>query len=259
MKVGLASDLHFEFNDAGWLPPLPGDCDVMVLAGDIAVGDKAISAVSRIAEMMPNAQIIWVAGNHEFYKCSIDKQLKKFKAAFVDNSRIHFLENSQVDIGGYTFLGCTLWTGFDCMGKEQQALALNEALDAIYDFRVIRTDQHTKPFRPQDAMTHNYQSKLWLEAQLAVCDPDKTIVVTHFPPSRVMRHGVIPEDLLGAYFQANCDDLINEYQPALWLYGHNHWSDDKLFNSTRVVSNQLGYPGEEATNERYQGYFIIDI
>ena len=47
-----------------------------------------------------------------------------------------------------------------------------------------------------------------------------------------------------AYFCANVDDIIDRYQPALWIYGHNHFSNDLQRGATRLVSNQMGYPRE---------------
>jgi len=39
MKIALVSDIHAEFyrNQPNWLPPLPNNSDVLVLAGDICV------------------------------------------------------------------------------------------------------------------------------------------------------------------------------------------------------------------------------
>jgi len=31
--------------------------------------------------------------------------------------------------------------------------------------------------------------------------------------------------------------------PALWVYGHTHECDDQTIGRTRIISNQLGYPG----------------
>jgi hypothetical protein len=36
--------------------------------------------------------------------------------------------------------------------------------------------------------------------------------------------------------------VIEEFQPALWVYGHTHECDDQRMGKTRIISNQLGYP-----------------
>lgn len=153
LTVAVISDLHFEFRkgDSNWMPPLPTDCDVLVLAGDIGLGQGALDAVFKIADALPETYIIWVAGNHEFYRQSIDKQLAKYRAACAGNPQIHFLENETVNIDCYRFLGCTLWSGFDCLGLEKRCLAMQEAQYAISDFSLIRKDGGSRPFSAVDA------------------------------------------------------------------------------------------------------------
>ena len=47
------------------------------------------------------------------------------------------------------------------------------------------------------------------------------------------------------------DAFVNDHDTdcvdpvRLWVYGHTHRSTDLLVNSTKVVSNQLGYFGEK--------------
>jgi Icc-related predicted phosphoesterase len=38
-------------------------------------------------------------------------------------------------------------------------------------------------------------------------------------------------------------EIIETHQPALWVYGHTHECDDQTIGQTRIISNQLGYPG----------------
>lgn len=37
-------------------------------------------------------------------------------------------------------------------------------------------------------------------------------------------------------------EAIEKYQPNHWVYGHTHECDDQTLDSTRIVSNQRGYP-----------------
>lgn len=247
LSLAVASDLHFEFHrkDPQWLPPLPTACDVLVLAGDIGVGNGATQAVFRIAEALPDTNIVWVAGNHEFYQQHIGKQLDKYRRDCAKHSRVFFLENEAVEIEGYRFLGCTLWSGFDCLGEKSIKAAMLEAQACISDFSLIRTAAEGRPFAPTDAAHRYVESYRWLEAQLAGSEPARTVVVSHFPPCRETRHQGLPVNPLTPYFQANCDELVSCYQPVLWLYGHNHWTDNITLGNTRLISNQLGYPSED--------------
>ena len=261
MKIFLISDVHFEFhNKVDWLPPLPSveQFDVLVLAGDIGHGPWLETGLRRLRRRFPSAPMIYVAGNHEFYRHNISKS----PLEDCEIQDFYHLEKGSVELNGYRFLGTTLWTGFDCLGAEYIERAMHESKYSIADFMEIRTAELSetngvpKRIEPEFMRDIFHQSKSWLDAELKHSDPDTTIVVTHFPPCRELRHGAIPESLISAYFQANCMDLIQKYQPALWLYGHNHWSDQHQCGKTRVISNQFGYPREGA---RYRPDLIIEL
>ncbi len=38
-------------------------------------------------------------------------------------------------------------------------------------------------------------------------------------------------------------EIIGIHQRALCVYGHTHECDDQTIGWTRIISNQLGYPG----------------
>lgn len=248
-EIAFASDIHFEFyrEHPNWLPPLPSSADILILAGDIDIGDHAISTIRRIAQHLKNKHIIFVAGNHEFYGHDVDEQISKYREAFAAEKYIHFLENDKIELLGITFLGCTLWTGFDAFEEYSYNESLVEAQRRIADFHYIKHTLGQKQYRflASAAESKFLNSKEWLRNELSYCDPEVTVVVTHFPPHTSLQHGVIEKDVLANYFVAKCDDLINEYQPKYWIYGHNHWPVSKQVGKTKLLSNQLGYPEED--------------
>jgi Icc-related predicted phosphoesterase len=261
MKIFLASDLHFEFhNDIDWLPPLPAAdaFDVLVLAGDIGTSAFLGTGLRRLRKRFPGKPIIFVDGNHEHYGKNINRDIMDG----INVPGLHYLENKRVDLMGYHFLGTNLWTGFDCMGEELRTAAMKLAWQHVTDFIAIRTLELSESngipkFITAEQVAALYQkARTWLNVELQKVDPAKTIVVTHFPPAREFRHMQIPESLISAYFQANCRDLIEKYQPAVWLYGHNHFSDVRSCGKTQVISNQFGYPNE---GTGYRGDFIITV
>ncbi|NIB41601.1 metallophosphoesterase [Pseudomaricurvus alkylphenolicus] len=247
LRIAILSDIHSEFHPQGWLPPMlqETECDVLVLTGDIGMGDGTIEFVTRVAEIKSDTSILWVAGNHDFYGQDYDRQLSQYRSAFSNFDNVYFLECDTVTIQGVTFLGATLWTGFDTLGEHSIGPGMQVAGAAIADFFRIEKQDGRRLFTPADAAALFKTSRQWLAQTLESCEPGKTVVVTHFPPLRVARHAGFPEDLMSTYFQANCESLIERYQPALWIYGHNHWSDEHQVGRTRLVSNQLGYPGED--------------
>ena len=100
MKIQLASDLHLEFlrnldPKERLIEPAEG-ADVLILAGDIASGSRAIS----LFKDWP-APVIFVAGNHEYYGREIvDTQESMRDAAEAAGINFHYLENQSVVIDG---------------------------------------------------------------------------------------------------------------------------------------------------------------
>src|SRR4026207_2571794 len=105
MRLHILGDLHLEFGTTR-IPPT--DAHVIVVTGDIPLGREG----RRWARsQFPDKPVIYVLRNHEFYRHSLPELTENLKRETA-GSLIHLLENSVVDISGYTFLGCTLWTDF---------------------------------------------------------------------------------------------------------------------------------------------------
>ena len=74
MKLYVVSDLHIEF---GPFDPPPTSADVVVLAGDTHLGVKGITwALEHFS-----AQVIYIAGNHEYYKQHLGRNLQRMRDA----------------------------------------------------------------------------------------------------------------------------------------------------------------------------------
>jgi Icc-related predicted phosphoesterase len=248
MKIALISDVHAEYyrNQPNWLPPLPENPDVLVLAGDLHVGKSLIQFVEQVSHALPNTQIVFIAGNHEFYRQYRLATLNAYRAAFAEHEKIHFLENNYVDIAGIRFIGATLWTGFPLhLPDYTQEKVMAYAKDSVSDFSLIAEDTAAiQTFTPEMAKTLFSESKTKIEQILAESDPSKCVVVTHFPPAKQLLHPKFSPDMASSYFTADCLDLIERHQPAYWFYGHNHWSTQTTIGKTQLVSNQFGYPNE---------------
>src|SRR4051812_7200706 len=116
MRLWIFSDLHLEMFPLGRPLDIP-DADVCVVAGDIL--NRGIVPSLRwledyIAKHMP---VVFVAGNHEFYRASLIESLKA-ALKFGSEDGVHFLEDQCVEIGGVLFCGATLWTDFRIFGDE---------------------------------------------------------------------------------------------------------------------------------------------
>lgn len=124
---------------------------MLVLAGDIHIGKAAIELVSRISNALPDTIILFVVGNHEFYKQQYETTLAHFRAAFTRNEKIHFFENESMTIKEMHFFGATLWTGFEPNIEGTTLIdTMTYARNRISDFSYIPTDENHRLFNPAD-------------------------------------------------------------------------------------------------------------
>ena len=87
----------------------------------------------------------------------------------------------------------------------------------------------------------------WMEEQLALVEKacKRAIVFSHHAPT--FRDSAAPEHRNGPIttaFATNLDHLLR-HPIVLYGFGHTHWSCDWMIGATRIVSNQVGYPGEK--------------
>jgi len=235
MKLQVLSDIHLEFAPFD-IPQT--DADVIILAGDIGVGTKGLEWATSIAGDKP---IIYINGNHEYYRHSHPKLVNKMREMEFD-SYIYFLEKNECMIDNVKFLGCTLWTDFNLQGKAP--LALLDAGSGMNDFKLIRNSSRGySKFHPNDSLVIHRESIYWLEEGLKD-SAEKTVVLTHHAPSAKS----IPEQYHGSplnpAFASDLSELILKYQPALWIHGHLHFPSDYHIGKTRIVCNPRGYPNE---------------
>ena len=231
IRLQILSDLHLEFGD---YTPTPTSADVVILAGDIHVGCKGIKWVQK---HFPDKPVIYVMGNHEFYGHSIPTVFKDFRAR-TETGNICLLENQSVQIGDWTFLGCSLWTDFALWPTPFAAMLA--AGKSMTDYHLIKTKNGT--FQPEDSLAMHKASLGWLESELAKCNPQKTVVVTHHAPSGKSNPPFHAGSILNGAFASPLDALVKQSSVPLWIHGHTHFCVDYKIGRTRVFSNQRGYP-----------------
>jgi Icc-related predicted phosphoesterase len=255
-SIALHSDLHLERQGLpkDWLQEVP---DILILAGDIIRIDDSYRLLTDLAEKYEDMQILYVTGNHEYY--DIENMLEAeriLKASLMSHERIHFLQNDTIEINGIRFLGTTGWSRMLSLGIEKQLEAKYLVGYSINDFRLIGYEDRV--FNVDDCIELGEQQYEWLKAELSkATDCKHTVVITHFSPSLKLRNTQFPVDEMSAYFHASFDDLIEEYQPDMWMFGHTHANFDIHMGKTRVISNQKGY-GRECINS-YQPDWVISL
>lgn len=237
MRLHILSDLHVEF---GSVEVPPTNADVVIVAGDVHVGREGLSWLHK---SFPDQQVVYVLGNHEFYRQAIPALTEKLKTES-GGSHIHVLENGRVDIGGVTFLGCTLWTDFKLTGDVLEAQAVAE--ETMNDFKLIRVSPDYRRLRARDTARYHAASLAWLGDALDLTDRARTVIVTHHAPSPRSIPPYHVGSALNSAFVSDMDSVVAASGVPLWIHGHTHHCVDYSIGGTRVVSNQRGYPNGPA-------------
>lgn len=261
MKIHILSDLHVEFEPFK-LEIL--DADVIILAGDIHVG---LDSVHWAADLLnqTKAHIIFVCGNHEFYRENITL-LRSEMSQFCNQTfgedlipRLHYLEKSAVVIDGVRFLGTTLWTDFLLFGESLRDECMFDGEKYLNDFRLIDMSYRWK-FTAKDSVMLFNESVKWLVDELKHNKFNgKTVVVTHHLPSF---SSVVPrytKSLLSACFASQLDYLMGYAE--LWVHGHTHDSLDYVIDGTHVICNPRGYTRYDGhtENSNFDSKLVIQI
>ena len=253
LKLLVLSDLHLEFAPFAPDQAAVDAADVVVLAGDICNGTKAIPWARQAFGSKP---VVYVAGNHEFYRFDWIKLLDQMReqARLHD---VHFLENESITLQGVRFLGATLWTDFELFGQKSKMAAMRESAQLMNDFHLIKAKPlpveqsaawlHGSPWKlnPTHTLRRHRETLAWLRAEMARGEPEKTVVVTHHLPSGRSVAPKYAKDMVSAIYASNLPmDVLQG--ASVWIHGHAHTSFDYQIGdreiSARVVCNPRGYP-----------------
>lgn len=243
MKLQIVSDLHREVG----IRDIKIVGDILILAGDItsAIPDN----VTKLKEWLTSLDIpvLYVLGNHEYYRGDTNYTLNYFREAFMDTN-VTILNDDIVEYpeSDLVIIGSTLWTDIPI----SQATAVSWGMR---DFQIIKNMNLTW------WGAQFYRSKSYINYMLKEHSNKKhKVVITHHSPS----FKSIPErfkgDSLNGGFSSDLSDLMLDREPTLWVHGHTHDSFDYMIGNTRVVCNPYGYSGFEV-NREFKEDFIVEI
>lgn len=257
MPVLVVADLHLDM----WLqagrdpfaalaPDLLRSLEGLIVAGDLSNKPKVRwpHMIRHLARYVPADRIHVLPGNHDYYDHVLNGDDRL--AEICTEAGANFAQKSVVDIGDTRFLCCTLWTDFQLHGDPGRAMMA--AQRDMNDYRYIRHGgAGFRRIRPSDTAYIHADHRAWLEEQLAMPFPGKTVVVTHHCPH---------PDLVGerrgdldAVYGSNLLPMIEQSQPDAWFFGHTHWRLEAMVGRTLVRNVSLAYPdqvpvGEEEAN-----------
>nr|WP_315424970.1 metallophosphoesterase [uncultured Pedobacter sp.] len=248
MKIQIISDLHQEF---GLSELTFENADLIILAGDINLGTKGIV---WIKENIPDKPIIYVLGNHEYYKGTYPNTLRKI-VELSKGSDVHVLENNFVEFEGIRFHGATLWTDFSLFGNPVEYGIICQS--KMNDYKLIRRDPSYSKLRTIDTYKIHQISKNWLQKSLEESKAYKNVVITHHAPSIRSIPQEYKNDPVASAYASDVEDVIIKYKPAYWIHGHVHTPVRYNIDRTEIICNPHGY-----INEKYNGYdkeLIIEV
>jgi len=247
-EIRIVSDLHTEFVEYE-LPVAPNEKDtILVLAGDIAVGEDAYDFI--LAHIDRFKHIVYVLGNHEFYHNDVTSVKEFWRTHNIQNVTV--LDDSTEIIDGVRFIGGTLWTNF----KENDWFSKQRAKSCMPDFRCVT--YKGKILVPEDTVTFHNVTKCYIINELKEPFDGKTVVVTHHLPHRVCVHPKYAGDNLNPAFVSDLDEVFEE-DIALWICAHTHEVVDEVVNETRIICNPLGYPQVERGMNGYDHSLTVKL
>jgi Icc-related predicted phosphoesterase len=218
------SDLHLE---KAPLEPFQVRGDVLVLAGDI---DTRPAGLAEFLKTIPSeVPVVTILGNHEFDRRVFADVLPMYREAVAPFSNVRLLEMEKVEVGGVTFLGCTLWSD---MARGAEVPAISRLL-AYFDMKEITA---------QALMAYHQRSVAWMRDSYP--RGEKAVVVTHMAPSLRSVRPQYAASPINGFFASDLEALIAELGPPLWIHGHMHDAMDYEVGATRIVCNPRGYPEE---------------
>lgn len=250
MNILPLSDLHFEWNSGRTMPDFLSEkyADIVLLTGDIGNKYVLIEAAKHCAEL---GYIVFVVdGNHDHYgettieenRLFFKEELSKIKNAYFLNS----LDGLYVDIGGFRFIGTTLWTPLDTS-------SMSEPVDFFVSKKFRMTDDYLKipSLNQENFRDRHFKEKLALKGMIEE-SPLPVVVLTHYPPTVECIHHFfrVTDPVSNCLFHANCPELVTE-KVKFWFSGHVHHS---VNIDNKIIINPYGYHDLGKSNPSFNLY-----
>jgi len=262
MRLLAISDIHLECGPFEFPASMP-DFDVAVFAGDVGkpISEAVRWMAGQRAGPLKGRPAIYVPGNHEFYNAEMKSSLAKGRVA-AETFGIDLLSRDTAIIDGVRFIGCVLWTDYRLYGTPKPSMVY--AGQTLNDHRLIRYQEasgHFSRFMPWHAAAEHRLDLAFIRQELANAFDGPTVVVTHHAPHPNSIESRYQGSPLTPAFASDLSSVIDEFQPEVWIHGHDHGSHDYRIGRTRVFANQAGYPNlhGDRENRAFDPRCVVEI
>lgn len=237
------------------LPPRYQAPALVISAGDLA-HDRPFGWKYGIKEVKggfaPGTDYLFFPGNHDYYLRELDDAAL---AAECKLRKVMFGQKKETHVGATRILTCTLWSDGLLFGEKNFVETMRTVERSLNDYRVISKPRTPTmpdsdrvawqapptPITAQDTLDLHADHKAWLISRLSIPHDGPTMIVTHHGPHP---EASLPADAISAGFVSDLSEMIEEYQPDAWVFGHTHRPQSAQLGKTRIHNVGLGYPGE---------------
>lgn len=261
VNVFVISDIHLEFYDgigANNIMKKIADhvnkfeCNVVVIAGDLCPIRWARQVLNEFAEMVPDSDILYVPGNHEFYGenyARINRDKLNIIVREDLNPRVFLLDRSTYSKNNVIFHGITGWIdeSWQRIHFDEDMVEYDFYRKRYSDFSQIKNfhltlDQGKEDFEclcTQLANQKEYNNKIQKFNGYQI-----PIVISHFMPCKEFVHPRFLKSKINNCFANDWKEKIKNLGVDYWIYGHTHDKSIKTENDTKFICNPVGYPHE---------------
>lgn len=263
-EVVVLGDLHYDSYrrfalcpiDQWNLQDIVWNADALILAGDLTNGpaDRWAQVFQYLSEFIQPERIYALPGNHDYYGAHLSDDHKLERVA--KNAGAHFVQKTALWHGDTRIFCCTLWTDFNLSGEASIAMHTANLLMADYGMIGAPLDPNIpevgipimrpeRRLKPRETLLVHQDHRAWLTRSLADQHPmgacGKTVVITHHGPHRAVAGEI---DTLSAAFHSDMSDLLIQYRPNAWFFGHSHRRLRTKVYGTDIRNVSVGYAGE---------------
>lgn len=257
MRINIVSDLHV---DKGFYEEKFEPSDLLIIAGDICPVNRY--EYKELLKRIPKEQrTIITFGNHEYIRNTYNFVENIAREILKEFPHITLLENNSIVIDDVRFLGTGLWSDFKSSGEEHYE-ANKAMVEKSWFFPTDNWyDKEQDILIPIKGIFSERKTKLaqdFLVKELSTPFNGKTVVITHFPPTKRSAETPFIGSNRSAFWVNNYDYLF-EYKPELWIHGHIHESKDYVVESgTRIIANPRGNV-KKVVNPKFNPNLTINI